>query len=76
MYCGVIEGSRECKTDEEVLFLSDILPTGYSGVDMANVQPGDDVAVFGSGPIGCFAVMSSFCEVQPESFQSIIGQLV
>jgi S-(hydroxymethyl)glutathione dehydrogenase / alcohol dehydrogenase len=30
-----------------VLFLSDILPTGYFGVDIANVQPGDDVAVFG-----------------------------
>jgi S-(hydroxymethyl)glutathione dehydrogenase/alcohol dehydrogenase len=34
------------KNDEDVLFLSDILPTGYFGVDMANVQPGDDVAVF------------------------------
>jgi threonine dehydrogenase-like Zn-dependent dehydrogenase len=30
-----------------VLFLSDILPTGYFGADIANVQPGDDVAVFG-----------------------------
>ncbi|HYZ49509.1 MAG TPA: zinc-dependent alcohol dehydrogenase [Nitrososphaeraceae archaeon] len=48
------------KSDEEVLFLSDILPTGYFGADMANVQPGDDVAVFGAGPVGYFAVMSSF----------------
>ena len=47
------------KSDEEVLFLSDILPTGYFGADMANVQPGDDVAVFGAGPVGYFAVMSS-----------------
>ena len=46
--------------DEQVLFLSDILPTGYFGADMANVQPGDDVAVFGAGPVGYFAVMSSF----------------
>jgi S-(hydroxymethyl)glutathione dehydrogenase / alcohol dehydrogenase len=48
------------KTDEQVLFLSDILPTGYFGADIANVQLGDDVAVFGAGPVGYFAVMSSF----------------
>lgn len=48
------------KTDEEVLFLSDILPTGYFAADIANVQPGDDVVVFGAGPVGYFAVMSSF----------------
>ncbi|MDQ4073405.1 MAG: alcohol dehydrogenase catalytic domain-containing protein [Thermoproteota archaeon] len=48
------------KTDEEVLFLSDILPTGYFAADMANVQPGDDVAVFGAGPVGFFTVMSCF----------------
>jgi S-(hydroxymethyl)glutathione dehydrogenase/alcohol dehydrogenase len=34
-----------------VLFLSDILPTGYFGADIANVQPGDDEAVFGAGPV-------------------------
>jgi len=48
------------KTDEQVLFLSDILPTGYFATDMANVRPGDDVVVFGAGPVGYFAVMSSF----------------
>src|SRR5215217_6167659 len=48
------------KTDEQALFLSDILPTGFFGADIANVQPGDDVAVFGAGPVGYFAVMSSF----------------
>jgi S-(hydroxymethyl)glutathione dehydrogenase/alcohol dehydrogenase len=48
------------KTDEQVLFLSDILPTGYFAADIANVQPGDDVAVFGAGPVGFFAVMSCF----------------
>jgi len=48
------------KSDEEVLFLSDILPTGYFAADMANVRPGDDVVVFGAGPVGYFAVMSSF----------------
>ena len=48
------------KADEQVLFLSDIFPTGYFGADMANIQPGDDVAVFGAGPVGFFATMSSF----------------
>jgi S-(hydroxymethyl)glutathione dehydrogenase/alcohol dehydrogenase len=46
--------------DKQVLFLSDILATGYFGADIANVKPGDDVAVFGAGPVGYFAVMSSF----------------
>jgi S-(hydroxymethyl)glutathione dehydrogenase / alcohol dehydrogenase len=46
-------------SEEQALFLSDILPTGYFGADIANVQPGDDVAVFGAGPVGYFAVMSS-----------------
>lgn len=45
--------------DEQALFLSDILPTGYFGADIANVQPGDDVAVFGAGPVGYFAAMSA-----------------
>lgn len=48
------------KTDEQVLFLTDILPTGYFAADMANVQPGDDVAVFGAGPVGYFTVLSCF----------------
>ena len=46
-------------SDEDVLFLSDILPTGYFGADIANVQPGDDVAIFGAGPVGYFAAVSS-----------------
>lgn len=47
-------------SDEQAIFLSDIFPTGYFGTDIANVQPGDDVAVFGAGPVGYFAVLSSF----------------
>ena len=39
-------------TDEQVLFLSDIIPTGYSGLKWANLQPGETVAVFGCGPVG------------------------
>lgn len=46
-------------SEEQALYLSDVLPTGYFGADIANVQPGDDVAVFGAGPVGYFAAMSS-----------------
>jgi threonine dehydrogenase-like Zn-dependent dehydrogenase len=46
-------------TDEQVLFLSDILPTAYMGADMCDIQPGDIVAVWGAGPVGQFAVDSA-----------------
>jgi len=39
-------------TDERVLFLSDILPTGYMGAEMCDIQPSDVVAVWGAGPVG------------------------
>ncbi|MGN6151707.1 MAG: zinc-dependent alcohol dehydrogenase [Lysobacteraceae bacterium] len=41
--------------DERVLFLSDILPTGYQAVLNAEVKPGSTVAIFGAGPVGCMA---------------------
>lgn len=44
--------------DEEVLFLSDILPTGWMGAANCDVQPGDVVAVWGAGPVGQLAVRS------------------
>ena len=47
-------------TDEQVLFLSDIFPTGYMGADMAEVQQGDVVAVWGCGPVGQFAIASAY----------------
>jgi threonine dehydrogenase-like Zn-dependent dehydrogenase len=47
-------------TDEQVLFLSDILPTGYMGAEMCDIQPGDVVAVWGAGPVGQFAIVSAF----------------
>ncbi|MFT3769351.1 MAG: zinc-dependent alcohol dehydrogenase [Minicystis sp.] len=46
-------------TDEQVLFLSDILPTGYMGAEMCNIQPGQVVAVWGAGPVGQFAIASA-----------------
>ncbi|KZS57832.1 glutathione-dependent formaldehyde dehydrogenase [Mycobacterium kansasii] len=47
-------------TDDQVLFLSDILPTGYMGAEMCGVTPGDVVAVWGAGPVGLFAVASAY----------------
>lgn len=46
--------------DEKVLFLSDIYPTGYQGAENANIQPGDNVAVWGAGPVGLFAAASAY----------------
>ena len=47
-------------TDEQVLFLSDIFPTGYMAADFCNIQPEDTIAVFGCGPVGQFAIRSAF----------------
>ena len=47
-------------TDEQVLFLSDIFPTGYMAAENCNIQPGDTVAVWGCGPVGQFALKSAF----------------
>jgi threonine dehydrogenase-like Zn-dependent dehydrogenase len=47
-------------TDEQVLFLSDILPTGYMGAEMCNIRAGDVVAVWGAGPVGLFSVLSAY----------------
>jgi threonine dehydrogenase-like Zn-dependent dehydrogenase len=47
-------------SDEQVLFLSDILPTGYMAAENCDIQPGDTVAVWGCGPVGQFAIASAF----------------
>ena len=46
--------------DEQVLFLSDVLPTGYMGAEMCEIRPGDVIAIWGAGPVGLFAVASAF----------------
>jgi threonine dehydrogenase-like Zn-dependent dehydrogenase len=46
-------------TDEQVLFLSDILPTGWMGAENCDIQPGHTVAVWGCGPVGLFAIQSA-----------------
>jgi threonine dehydrogenase-like Zn-dependent dehydrogenase len=45
--------------DEQVLFLSDIFPTGYMGAEMCDIKPGDVIAVWGAGPVGLFAIASA-----------------
>jgi threonine dehydrogenase-like Zn-dependent dehydrogenase len=52
----VPEGLR----DEQVLFLSDIFPTGYMAAEACNIRPGDTIAVWGCGPVGQFAIKSAF----------------
>lgn len=47
-------------TDDQALFLSDILPTGYMGAEMCDIKPTDIVAVWGAGPVGLFAIMSAY----------------
>ncbi|MDR3636169.1 MAG: glutathione-dependent formaldehyde dehydrogenase [Isosphaeraceae bacterium] len=47
-------------SDEQVLFLSDIFPTGYMAAENCNITPGDTVAVFGCGPVGQFAIRSAY----------------
>jgi threonine dehydrogenase-like Zn-dependent dehydrogenase len=46
-------------SDEQVLFLSDIFPTGYMGAEMCDIKPGQVVAVWGAGPVGQFAIASA-----------------
>ena len=46
-------------TDEEVLFLTDIFPTGYQGAEHAEIRPGDITAIWGVGPVGYFAIQSA-----------------
>ena len=47
-------------SDDQVLFLSDILPTGWMAAENADIEPGDTVAVWGAGPVGQFAIRSAF----------------
>ncbi len=46
-------------TDEQVLFLSDVLPTGYMAAENCSIHPGDTIAVWGCGPVGLFSIASA-----------------
>ncbi|MBW3641956.1 MAG: glutathione-dependent formaldehyde dehydrogenase [Actinobacteria bacterium] len=56
---GPIKIEDDSLSDEQVLFLSDIFPTGYMGAELCDIQPGDSVAVWGAGPVGQFAIASA-----------------
>jgi threonine dehydrogenase-like Zn-dependent dehydrogenase len=47
-------------TDEQVLFLTDIFPTGFTGIDWGELKGGETVAIFGSGPVGIMAAKSAW----------------
>lgn len=47
-------------SDEEVLFLTDIFPTGYTGIDWGEVRGGETVAIFGAGPVGLMTAKSAW----------------
>jgi len=48
------------QSDESVLFLSDIFPTGYMAAENCDIEPGDTVAVWGCGPVAQFAIQSAW----------------
>lgn len=47
-------------TDEQVLFLTDIFPTGYMAAENCDIKPGDTVAIWGCGPVGQFGIRSAY----------------
>jgi threonine dehydrogenase-like Zn-dependent dehydrogenase len=47
-------------SDDQALFLTDILPTGFMAAENANIQRGDTVAIWGCGPVGQFTIQSAF----------------
>jgi threonine dehydrogenase-like Zn-dependent dehydrogenase len=46
--------------DDRAITISDIFPTGYFGAEIAEIKPGDTVAVFGCGPVGIFSIVSAY----------------
>lgn len=65
-YVRVPQADNDCfqvpegLSDEQVIFISDAVPTGYMGADFCNIQPGDTVAVWGCGGVGLMAMKSAF----------------
>lgn len=55
---GLVKLPMEITNDQAIL-LSDIFPTGYFGAELAEITPGDTVAIFGCGPVGQFAIASA-----------------
>jgi threonine dehydrogenase-like Zn-dependent dehydrogenase len=57
-HVGLVKLPEEVSDDQAIL-LSDIFPTGYFGAELAEIVPGDTVAVFGCGPVGQFTISSA-----------------
>ncbi len=57
-HVGLVKLPEEV-TDDQAILLSDIFPTAYFGAKLAEIKPGDVVAVFGCGPVGQFAITSA-----------------
>ena len=55
--CLVLPPGKEHETD--FVMLADIFPTGYHGCELADVRPGETVAVYGAGPVGLMAAYSA-----------------
>jgi threonine dehydrogenase-like Zn-dependent dehydrogenase len=56
---GPIKIENDGLADEQVLFLSDIVPTGYMGAEFCEIKGGEVIAVWGAGPVGQFAIASA-----------------
>jgi threonine dehydrogenase-like Zn-dependent dehydrogenase len=57
-HVGMVRLPTEVRDDQAIL-ISDVFPTGYFGAELAEITPGDTVAVFGCGPVGLFAIASA-----------------
>jgi glutathione-independent formaldehyde dehydrogenase len=58
--CLKVPGAPFDELEDDFLMLADIFPTGYHACELANVQPGSTVAIFGAGPVGLLAAHSAF----------------
>ncbi|MCA1555994.1 MAG: glutathione-dependent formaldehyde dehydrogenase [Acidobacteria bacterium] len=57
---GPLKIENDSLSDEQVLFLSDIFPTGYMAAENCGIEEGDTVAVWGCGPVGQFTIQSAW----------------
>ena len=65
--CLVLPEDAKEKENDYVM-LSDILPTGYHATELAGVLPGESVVIYGAGPVGLMAAMSSFIKGASQVF--------
>ena len=66
--CVKLPGKPFDEFEIDFLLLADIFPTGYHACELANVQPGKSVAIFGAGPVGLLAAYSAFIKGASQVF--------